>query len=225
MAVVLVVEDEPSVRMLTEIKLKPYFTVLGAGNGEEALEVMAHQHVDLLVCDIMMPDMDGYELVEALRESGEIVPVIMVTARDAFDDKRRGFSLGADDYMVKPIHYEELIWRINALLRRAKIHSENRITLGDLTLDAKTYTVTRGEQKLELPKKEFELLYKLLSYPGVISTKNQLLDEIWGYDSTSDESTIKTHISRLRGRFDDAPEFKIVTIKGVGYKAEVQAGL
>ena len=225
MAVILVVEDDLSVQTLTKVKLKPYFTVLCAGNGEEALAIMAQQHVDLLVCDIMMPDMDGYELVEALREAGELLPVIMVTARDAFADKRRGFSLGADDYMVKPINYEELHWRINALLRRAKISSENRITMGELILDSRTYTAVKGSQQLELPKKEFELLYKLLSYPGMIFTKNQLLDEIWGYDSTSDENTVKTHISRLRARFEGWEEFKIVTIKGVGYKAEVKAGL
>ena len=225
MACVLVVEDDEAVKMLTMVKLKPYFTVLTAANGEEALEVMDHQMVDLLVCDIMMPDMDGYELVAALREAGEMVPVIMVTARGAFEDKRQGFALGADDYMVKPINYEELIWRIQALLRRAKIYSENRICLGEVTLDKQSYTVSKGACRMDLPKKEFELLYKLLSYPGVIFTKNQLLDEIWGYDSASDENTVKTHISRLRARFEGFAEFKIVTIKGVGYKAEVQKGL
>ena len=225
MAVVLVVEDDLHVQTLTKVKLKSHFKVLCANNGEEALEVMDHQHVDLIVCDIMMPEMDGYELVETLRAGHETIPVIMVTAREAFDDKRKGFSLGADDYMVKPINYEELIWRINALLRRAKIAGENRITLGELVLDSQTYTLTKGNAKMDLPKKEFELLYKLLSYPGVIFTKNQLLDDIWGYDSTSDENTVKTHISRLRGRFENYDEFKIVTIKGVVYEAELKEGL
>lgn len=225
MAVVLVVEDDLAVQTLTKAKLKPHFTVLCAANGEEALAVLDKRHVDLLVCDIMMPDMDGYELLGALRETGEMLPVIMVTARDAFEDKKRGFVLGADDYMVKPIDYEELIWRIRALLRRAQINDEKKITIGELVLNSQSYTVSKGDWQLDLPKKEFELLFKLLSYPGIIFTKNQLLDTIWGYDSSSDENTIKTHISRLRGRFEGIEEFKIVTIKGVGYKAEVQEGL
>lgn len=222
---VLVVEDEFPVQTLTKVKLKPYFTVVCASNGEEALEVLEKQHVDLIVCDIMMPDMDGYELVKILREAGEMMPVIMVTAREAFEDKKRGFALGADDYMVKPINYEELIWRIQALLRRAQISAEKKITIGTLVLDSKSYTVSKGDWQIDLPKKEFELLFKLLSYPGIIFTKNQLLDDIWGYDSPSDENTVKTHISRLRGRFEDIKEFKIVTIKGVGYKAEIKEGI
>ena len=221
MAVVLIVEDDPHTQKLTRVKLAPHFTVLCADDGEGALAVLEHQHVDLIVADVMMPRLDGYGLVEELRAAGLDIPIIMVTAREAFDDKKKGFALGADDYMVKPINYEELVWRIQALLRRARINSEQCITLGGVTLDSKAYTVSRDGEKQTLPKKEFELLYKLLSYPGVIFTKNQLLDDIWGYDSTSDENTVKTHISRLRSRFEDCQAFRIVTIKGLGYKAEI----
>lgn len=221
MAVILVVEDDTNSRILTAARLKPYYTVLTACDGEEALDVFYKQHVDLIVADVMMPKMDGYELVGTLREYNHDVPVIMLTAKSAFEDKRQGFSTGTDDYLTKPVNYEELLWRIEALLRRAKIHTEQKIVIGNVTINAENYTVSKDGASIELPKKEFELLYKMLSYPDMIFTKNQLLEEIWGFDTDSDDSTIKTHISRLRNKFDSWEEFKIVTVRGLGYKVTV----
>lgn len=220
MATVLIVEDDKNTRLLTAARLKPYYTVLTACDGEEALDLFYKQHVDLIVADIMMPNMDGYELVRTLRSYHQDVPVIMLTAKDAFEDKRLGFSTGTDDYMTKPVNHEELLWRIEALLRRAKIHADKRILIGAVTVDSSNYTVSRSDtaDSIELPKKEFDLLFKLLSYPDVIFTKNQLLEDIWGYETDSDENTIKTHISRLRNKFDSWKEFQIVTVRGLGYK-------
>lgn len=220
MATVLTVEDDKNTRLLTAARLKPYYTVLAACDGEEALDLFYKQHVDLIVADIMMPNMDGYELVRTLRSYHQDVPVIMLTAKDAFEDKRLGFSTGTDDYMTKPVNHEELLWRIEALLRRAKIHADKRILIGAVTVDSSNYTVSRSDtaDSIELPKKEFDLLFKLLSYPDVIFTKNQLLEDIWGYETDSDENTIKTHISRLRNKFDNWKEFQIVTVRGLGYK-------
>lgn len=228
MATILVVEDDNSTRLLTTARLKPHYDVIAACDGEEALDIFYHQHIDLIVADIMMPHMDGYELVRTLREYKQDVPVIMLTAKQTFEDKKMGFSTGTDDYMTKPVNYEELLWRIEALLRRAKINSDKKILLGNVTVNAETYTVSRTNaasgtaSEIQLPKKEFELLYKLLSYPNMIFTKDQLLEDIWGYDTDSDENTIKTHISRLRNKFDGWDEFKIVTIRGLGYKAELE---
>ena len=221
MATILLVEDEASMRLLTCAKLKHQFTIICAKDGVEALELLERQPVDLIIADVMMPRMDGYTLVQTLRDQGNGIPVLLLTAKQSFEDKRRGFSSGVDDYMTKPVNYEELTWRINALLRRAHIASERRIVIGPVVLDSSTYTVSRGEQVLELPKKEFELLYKLLSYPGQIFTRNQLLDDIWGFDSESGEDTVKTHISRLRNKLRSIEEFRIITIKGLGYTAEV----
>ena len=221
MATILLVEDEASMRLLTTAKLKHQFTVICAQDGMEALEVLERRPVDLIISDVMMPRMDGYTLVKTLRELGNPIPVLLLTAKQSFEDKREGFSSGIDDYMTKPVNYEELIWRLNAIIRRAHIASEQKIVVGPVVLDSSTYTVTRNGEPLELPKKEFELLYKLLSYPGQIFTRNQLLDGIWGYDSESSEDTVKTHISRLRNKLRDIPEFHIVTIKGLGYKAEI----
>ncbi|GAA0805762.1 response regulator transcription factor [Faecalicatena orotica] len=220
MATVLIVEDDKNTRLLTAARLKPYYTVLTACDGEEALDLFYKQHVDLIVADIMMPNMDGYELVRTLRSYHQDVPVIMLTAKDAFEDKRLGFSTGTDDYMTKPVNHEELLWRIEALLRRAKIHADKRIIIGAVTADSSNYTVSRADtaDSIELPRKEFDLLFKLLSYPDVIFTKNQLLEDIWGYETDSDENTIKTHISRLRNKFDSWKEFQIVTVRGLGYK-------
>lgn len=225
MATILVVEDDKHTRMLTVARLKGHYTVLEAEDGEKALDIFYSQHVDLIVADIMMPHMDGYELVRTLREYKQDVPVIMLTAKQTFDDKKTGFATGTDDYLTKPVNYEELLWRIEALLRRAKIYAEKKIELGNVTLSEDTYTVQRVQkdgqrQEVALPKKEFELLYKLLSYPNQIFTKEQLLEEIWGYDTDSDDTTVKTHISRIHNRFADWQEFTIVTIRGLGYKAE-----
>ena len=225
MATVLIVEDDKNTRLLTAARLKPYYTVLTACDGEEALDLFYKQHVDLIVADIMMPNMDGYELVRTLRSYHQDVPVIMLTAKDAFEDKRLGFSTGTDDYMTKPVNHEELLWRIEALLRRAKIHADKRIIIGAVTADSSNYTVSRSDtaDSIELPRKEFDLLFKLLSYPDVIFTKNQLLEEIWGYETDSDENTVKTHISRLRNKFDSWKEFQIVTVRGLGYKVILSA--
>lgn len=218
MATILIVEDEKNIRLLTEARLKPYYTILTASDGNEAIDIFYSQHVDLIIADIMMPKMDGYELVRCLREYNQNVPVIFLTAKSAFDDKRKGFASGIDDYMTKPVNYEELLWRIQALLRRASISTSRRITVGAVIVDADSYTVSRGKELIELPKKEFDLLFKLLSYPGMIFTKDQLLSDIWGMDTDSGDSTIKTHINRLRNKFGDWKEFEITTIRGLGYK-------
>ena len=224
MATILLVEDDDSMRLLTTAKLKHRFNMVCARDGVEALEVLEHRAVDLIIADVMMPRMDGYTLVKTLRERGDPIPVLLLTAKQSLEDKREGFSSGIDDYMTKPVNYEELTWRINALLRRAHIANEQRIVAGNTVLDSTSYTVTTGDRRLELPPKEFELLYKLLSYPGQIFTRNQLLDDIWGYDSESGEDTVKTHISRLRNKLRDTEDFRIVTVKGLGYKAELTGG-
>jgi len=221
MATILVVEDDENTRLLTTSRLKTHFLVLTAKDGKEALDILDNKHVDLMVADVMMPNMDGYTLVETIRKEGNTMPVVMLTAKQSFEDKKTGFSTGTDDYLTKPVNYEELLWRINALLRRSKIATEQKITIKDVVIDSLRYSVSKNDITVELPKKEFEILYKLLSYPGMIFTRNQLLDEIWGYDSTSSDDTIKTHINRLRNRLSDFDEFQIVTIKGLGYKAIV----
>ncbi len=224
MATVLIAEDDENIRLLVTARLKSKYTVVCAEDGLEALNIIESQKIDLLIADIMMPRMDGFQLVQTVRKNEFTLPVLMLTAKQSFDDKRTGFSSGTDDYMTKPVNYEELQWRIEALLRRARIASENKIVVGNVTVDLSTYTVTSGDLVTELPKKEFDLLYKLLSYPGHIFTKNQLLDDIWGYDSGSGEDTVKTHISRLRNKFQEIDEFQIITVKGLGYKAEIRGG-
>lgn len=222
MATILIVEDDKNVQLLTAARLKQYFEIICVNDGLEALDVIYNKHIDLIVADIMMPNMDGYELLKRLRSEDFNMPIILLTAKGAFEDKQEGFSSGTDDYMTKPVNYDELLLRINALLRRAKISTDRKIVLGSVTIDAASYSVTVADNSIVLTKKEFELLYKLLSYPGMIFTKNQLLDEIWGFDSESTGDTIKTHMSRLRSKFKDCNEFEVVTIKGLGYKAEVK---
>lgn len=218
MATILIVEDEKNIRLLTAARLKTYYTILTACDGNEAIDIFYRQHIDLIIADIMMPNMDGYELVRCLREYNQNVPVIFLTAKSDFDDKRKGFASGIDDYMTKPVNYEELLWRIQALLRRAGINANRRITIGAVIVDSDSYTVSREQEQIELPKKEFDLLFKLLSYPNVIFTKDQLLSDIWGMETDSNDSTIKTHINRLRNKFGDWKEFEIITIRGLGYK-------
>ncbi len=217
---ILVVEDDANTRKLMEAVLKENgFHPITACNGLDALKMLDRCHVDLVLLDIMMPGMDGYDLTKQLRASNYSLPILMVTAKQLPQDKRKGFLVGTDDYMTKPVDEEEMILRIKALLRRAQIVSERRIQIGDVTLDYDSLTVSRQEESQTLPQKEFYLLYKLLSYPGKIFTRLQLMDEIWGMESESDDNTINTHINRLRKRFDSYPEFSIETIRGLGYKA------
>ena len=217
---ILVVEDNADMRELFCTVLSDSgYQCLSAADGAEALEIMDKEYVDLIVADIMMPNMDGYELTKAVRDAGMELPILMVTAKDQFDDMQKGFRAGTDDYMIKPINVRELVLRVEALLRRAKIQSEKKITVGSTVLDYDALTVTiRGEEPI-LPQKEFYLLYKLLSYPNKIFTRPQLMDEIWGMFSETDERTVNTHINRLRERFAGCTDFEIVTVRGLGYKA------
>ena len=217
---ILVAEDDKNTRRLMEAVLKEhgYHPIL-ACDGLEALKLLDTHHVDLVILDIMMPGMDGYEFTRQLRATDYTLPILMVTAKQLPEDKRKGFIVGTDDYMTKPVDEEEMILRIRALLRRAQIVDERRITIADVCLDYDSLTVSRGDESQTLPRKEFYLLYKLLSYPGKIFTRIQLMDEIWGMESQSDDNTINVHINRLRKRFEDYPEFTIETIRGLGYKA------
>ena len=224
LATILVVEDHLPTQLLTASRIKPYFEVICANDGLQALEIIYSKQVDLIVADIMMPSMDGYALLKTLRAERNDVPVILLTAKQAFEDKLEGFMLGSDDYLTKPLDYGELLLRIGAILRRSKIATQHKIVIGDVVIDSLTYTVSKQLVTIELPKKEFDLLFKLLSYPNQIFTRTQLLDEIWGYDSPSGDETIKTHISRIRKKLIHMREFDIVTIKGVGYKAEIKEG-
>lgn len=220
MFTILIVEDNSDMRELFSTLLSDAgYRCLTATDGQDALAVMDKEYVDLIVADIMMPHMDGYELTRALRQSSQNLPVLMVTAKDQFDDMQRGFRSGADDYMVKPINVRELVLRVEALLRRARISSEKRIVVGSTVLNYDALTVTIHGKETILPQKEFFLLYKLLSYPNKIFTRPQLMDEIWGMFSETDERTVNTHINRLRERFADCDDFEIVTIRGLGYKA------
>jgi len=217
---ILVVEDDPNLRKLMEDVLRDErFIPVSAKDAEEALEAIDNQHIDLMITDIMMPGMDGYTLTEQLREAKYDLPILMVTAKETIKDKRKGFIVGTDDYMVKPVDEEELILRVKALLRRAMIVNELKIIIGQVTLNYDTMTVSRAMERITLPQKEFMLLYKMLSYPGTIFTRMQLMDEIWGLDTESADHTVSVHIGRLRERFYDWPEFSVETVRGLGYRA------
>ncbi len=217
---ILVIDDDKHTRQLFQAILeRENYTVSTAENGLQALNVMEKEHIDLVVLDIMMPIMDGYTFTQTLRESNNNLPILMVSAKQLPEDKRKGFLVGTDDYITKPIDEEEMLLRIRALLRRAKIAVDRKIVLGDVTLDYDTFTVSNGNDIQELPQKEFLLLYKLLSYPGKIFTRIQLMDEIWGVDSDTGWETVTVHIGRLRKRFEGWAEFEIISVRGLGYKA------
>lgn len=217
----LIAEDDFKLRQLFQrVLVREGYTVKAVANGREALTAMDSDYYDLIITDIMMPEIDGYALVREIRDAGNTIPVLMITAKDAFDDMRLGFRSGTDDYMTKPVNVNEMVLRVEALLRRAQMMNDHRQTIGGTVLEWDTYTVNTESESMILPQKEFMLLYKLVSYPSRIFTRHQLMDEIWGYDSESDTHTIDVHIARLRERFRDSKDFKIVTMRGVGYKVE-----
>lgn len=217
---IMVADDDKNTRYLfKEILEKAGYTVFTAVNGRDTLEVLEREHVDLIVLDIMMPEMDGYELTKELRAVNEQLPILMVSAKQLPSDKHKGFLVGTDDYMTKPVDAEEMLLRIKALLRRSKIVSERRIVVGEVILDYDSFTVSKSGVSQELPQKEFLLLYKLLSYPGKIFTRIQIMDEIWGMESETCWESVTVHIGRLRKRFEGWEEFEIVSVRGLGYKA------
>ena len=217
---ILVVDDDKNTRKYLQAVLEAEnYTVSAASNGEEALAVMDQEYIDLVILDIMMPKMDGYEFTRALREANSDLPVLMVSAKQLPTDRHRGFLVGTDDYITKPIDETEMLLRIKALLRRARIVSERKIEIGDVTLNYDSFTVEKNGESQVLPQKEFLLLYKLLSYPGKIFTRIQLMDEIWGTESETGWETVTVHIGRLRKRFEGWPEFEIESVRGLGYKA------
>jgi DNA-binding response OmpR family regulator len=216
---ILIAEDDRELRQLfSHVLSKHGYSVVGVSNGREALDRIDEGYFDLIISDIMMPEMDGYELVRTLRDAENHTPVLMITAKDAFDAMQLGFISGTDDYMVKPINVNEMILRVGALLRRAQLISERRLIIGTTVLECDSLTVTSRCERMVLPQKEFMLLFKMASYPGKIFTRQQLMDDIWGYDSGTDTHTVDVHIGRLRDRFRDCSDFKIVTMRGVGYK-------
>lgn len=220
---ILVVEDDKDLNniMKTVLEGKGY-NVLSAYNGQEALSFMDTHHIDLIITDVMMPCMDGFTLLDQIRSANIQIPVLLVTAKGAYDDKDKGFSLGADDYMVKPIDIKEMVLRVSALLRRSKIAAERRLMIGTTELDIDKLSVTKNDTCIYLPPKEFFLLYKLLSYPDKVFTRFDIMDEIWGYDTESTTKTVDVHISKLRSKFDDFDDFKIVAVRGLGYKAVIR---
>lgn len=216
---ILIVDDNEKIRKLIEIYLiREGFKVFHGENGEAALEILNEVNIDLIIADIMMPIMDGYEFVELLRGANYNLPILMVTAKNTYPDKKMGFELGVDDYMTKPIDMDELILRVKALLRRSKISIDKYIDIGGIIIDYEALEVRVPTGTISLPMKEFYLLYKLLSYPNKIFTRQELMDDVWGLDSEADERTVDVHIKRLREKFKDVSEFEIITIRGLGYK-------
>lgn len=217
---IMVVEDDVNTRKLMCTVLEQYgYSTFPATDGIDGLDILDKKHIDLIILDIMMPRMDGFEFTETLRQSGCNIPILMISAKQSPVDKRKGFIIGTDDYMTKPIDEEEMVLRVGALLRRSKIVSEKKLTVGSTSLLYDSFSVNVGGTVTELPQKEFLLLFKLLSYPNKIFTRRQLMDEIWDMDSESDERTVDVHISRLRDRYRDNPDFEIITVRGLGYKA------
>lgn len=220
MFTLLVVEDDMHLqRMMSSFLGLNGYRVIPAGNGQEALDAIERVMPDMVIADVMMPVMDGWELTQELRDAYPLLPIMLVTARDSIEDKRTGFTAGADDYLTKPIDLDELLLHVQALLRRAQAMTSHKLTIGEATLDYDSLTIRRGDILLTLPKKEFFLLFKLLSSPMQIFTRRQLMDEIWGMDAQSDERTVDVHIKRLREKCEVFPDFAIVTVRGLGYKA------
>ena len=216
---ILIAEDDRELnRLFSHVLIKNGYAVKGVADGKEALDAMEKEYFDLIISDIMMPNVDGYELVRSLRDAGYTTPVMMIIAKDAFDDMRLGFLSGSDDYMIKPVNVNEMVLRVGALLRRAQMINDRRLVIGDTVLECDSLTVTTEEGAQVLPQKEFMLLYKMASFPGRIFTRQQLMDDIWGYESDSDPHTVDVHIGRLRDRFRENKDFRIVTMRGVGYK-------
>lgn len=217
---ILIVDDQPNIRRLYEYTLeKNGYRPFTAANGEEALAVLDRQHIDLVILDVMMPVLDGYGCLKALRDGGSTVPVLIITARDSAEDVRKSFLLGTDDFMVKPVDEIEMLLRIKALLRRSKISEEQKIVVGGTELVYDSFSVIREGAATVLPRKEFQILFKLLSFPGKTFTRQNLMEEFWSMDSDSEARTVDVHINRLRERFKDNPDFSIVTVRGLGYKA------
>lgn len=220
---ILVVEDDKTLNKVICAKLKQEnFRVISAFDGEEALSALDTEYVDLIVTDLMMPNMDGYSLIQTLRSTKHMLPILIITAKSQMDDLEKAFMVGTDDYMIKPIHMKEMILRINALLKRAQITSAKKLYIGDTFLDYETLQVKRGEKTLDLPPKEFFLLFKLLSNPEKIFTRLELLDEIWGMEHDTDERNVDSHIKKLRKKFEPNRDFEIVTIRGLGYKCHIK---
>ncbi len=220
--IMVVEDDQPLNRLICRVLTKNNYEVIPAFDGVEALALLEQNYIDLIITDLMMPKMDGYDLTKELRENGYQLPILVVTAKDTFPDKLKGFKLGIDDYMVKPIDVNELLLRVEALLRRAKIIYEKKLEFPHVCLDYINLTVTVDGRSQILPQKEFQLLYKLLSFPNHTFTRQQLMDELWGYDSETDIRTVDVHINRLRDRFRDVPYFQILTVRGLGYKGSVE---
>ena len=220
---ILVIDDDKNIRFFIKEALEiNHYTVYTASNGLEALEILNNNHIDLAIVDIMMPKMDGYEFTKELRQGNENMPILMMSAKQLAEDRKKGFLLGIDDYMTKPIDLEELLLHVKALLRRYKIESERHLIINDVILDYDLYQVKRNNEIIELPQKEFLLLFKLLSSPEKIFTRIQLMDEIWGYDCETGWETLTVHINRLRKKFDDWNVFEIVSVRGLGYKAVIK---
>ena len=218
MKLLIVEDDQQLLQMFIRILSKHGYSAVGVSNGQLALDALDKDYFDLIITDIMMPEMDGFELVQQLRDVGNKIPILMITAKDAFDDMSLGFRYGVDDYMVKPININEMVLRVKALLRRAQMINDHKQTLGGTVLEHDSFTLTANGETMVLPQKEFLLLYKMAAYPGTIFTRQQLMDEIWGYETDSDCHTVDVHISRLRDRLRNNRDIKIVTIRGVGYK-------
>ena len=220
---ILIAEDNTDLCTLIANELENNkYKVYKAYDGATALDIYENNHIDLLITDIMMPQIDGFELISEIRKTNQTMPILTITAKTSQADKYKGFNAGTDDYMVNPLDIDELILRVGALLRRAKIFSDNKLCVGGAELNSENYTVTIDNKQMILPQKEFQILFKLLSYPDKIFTRVQLMDEFWGIDSESDEMTVYTHIHRLRDRFYDCPYFEIVTLRNLGYKAVIK---
>lgn len=216
---VMVVEDDKNIRKLIEIKLTALgYSVITAENGAVALNKLNENHIDIMLVDAMMPVMDGFSLVKAVRGDGNNIPIIMVTARGSLADKSQGFDLGVDDYIVKPIEFDELSLRIKAVLRRAKIVSDRKITVGNTVLDYDTLTISKGEEKVVLTKTEFGIIYKLLSYPERTFSKSMLFEEFWSWDSETEEDIVKVYINRIRNKITAFSDIDVETVRGIGYR-------
>lgn len=216
---ILVVEDDFKLNQIYCSALQDAdFHTFSAYNGEEAMGLIAEHPMDLVISDIMMPGVDGYALTKYLREDYPEMPILMISAKEGFTDKRDGFLAGIDDYMVKPVNLNEMLLRVQALLRRAKIVTERKLTVGGTVLQYDAYSAQYNGKTVEIPQKEFLVLYKLMSYPNRTFTRRQLMDEFWGFESDSEERTVDVHINRLRERLRDCPDLRIDTVRGLGYR-------